>query len=122
MTKFSETLPPALADLDAMARETLDLLPTALLRFADDVLIRTVDFPDDDVCEEMKLETPFDILGLYQGTSIDEKKRRGVGRPSRHRAYLSSSDFGFLVRNCGGFTTNCAPRPHSRNRAPFRIF
>ena len=35
MTKFSKTFPPSLAELDAVTREALDLLPTALMRFAD---------------------------------------------------------------------------------------
>ena len=73
MNAPQEILAPTLADLDAMARTALTMLPENLKKFADGVVIRIVDFPGDDVCEEMKLESPFDILGLYQGVSLDEK-------------------------------------------------
>ncbi len=68
-----EILAPTLADMDEMARGALKLLPPALKRFTEGVVIQIADFPDDDVCEEMELETPFDILGLYQGVALDEK-------------------------------------------------
>ncbi len=65
--------PPDLADMDAMARAALDVIPDSLRRFAKDVVIRVEDFPSDEICKEMKLETPFDLLGLYDGVALDEK-------------------------------------------------
>lgn len=74
MTSISEHLtPPDLADIDALARRALESVPAALRGFAKDVVIRVEDFPADDVCAEMKLDTPFDILGLYDGVALDEK-------------------------------------------------
>lgn len=66
-------MPPDLADIDAMARRGLDTLPTPLRGFAQDVVIRVDDFPSADVCTEMELDTPFEILGLYDGIALDEK-------------------------------------------------
>ena len=71
MTKTNA--PPDLADIDAMARAALGSIPPALRRFTKDVVIRVEDFPSDDICQEMKLETPFDLLGLYDGVALDEK-------------------------------------------------
>ena len=68
------TTAPTLADIDAMAKAALKLLPDALKSFTTDVVILTQEFPDDDVCREMELESPFDILGLYQGTSLADKR------------------------------------------------
>ena len=56
-----------------MARAALKSIPDALRRFAEDVVVRVEDFPSDDLCREMKLETPFDLLGLYEGVALDEK-------------------------------------------------
>ncbi|MEQ9447326.1 MAG: metallopeptidase family protein [Rhodospirillaceae bacterium] len=64
---------PSLADMDEMARAALDTLPEVLRPFTEGVVIQIAEFPDDDVCEEMQLESPFDILGLYQGVALDEK-------------------------------------------------
>jgi predicted Zn-dependent protease with MMP-like domain len=65
---------PTLADIDALAKAALNLLPAELKSFTGDVVILTQEFPDDEVCREMELESPFDILGLYQGTSLADKQ------------------------------------------------
>jgi predicted Zn-dependent protease with MMP-like domain len=71
--------PPSLADIDEMARAALTSLPEPLKQFTDGVVLQVVDFPDDEVCQEMELESPFDILGLYQGVSIGEKRSEASG-------------------------------------------
>ena len=38
-----------------------------------DVVIRVEDFPDEEICRDMNLESPFDLLGLYQGVAINER-------------------------------------------------
>ena len=65
---------PSLADVDAMAREALASLPEELKRFTTDVVLKVEEFPSDEVMAEMDLETPFDILGLYQGISLADKR------------------------------------------------
>ena len=75
----AEILPPSLADIDALAREALNLLPPDLKKFTEGVVVQVEEFPDDDVCAEMELETPFDILGLYQGVSLAEKQIEASG-------------------------------------------
>lgn len=65
--------PPSLADIEALAREAFATIPERLARHIRDVVIRVEDFPDADTMAEMKLETPFDLLGLYRGVSIDRR-------------------------------------------------
>jgi predicted Zn-dependent protease with MMP-like domain len=65
---------PSLTDIDAMARAALASLPEELRGYTADVVVLVQEFPDDDVCREMELETPFDILGLYQGISLADKQ------------------------------------------------
>ncbi len=76
---MKELSPPSLADIDDMARTALASLPAPLKRMTEGVVVQVTDFPDDDVCEEMELESPFDILGLYQGTSLMEKQIESSG-------------------------------------------
>ena len=70
---------PSLADLDELARAVLDELPALFQRYTRDVVVQITDFPDEDVCEEMDLESPFDILGLYQGIAMDQKVLESSG-------------------------------------------
>jgi predicted Zn-dependent protease with MMP-like domain len=64
---------PGLAEVEAMARAALATIPDELRRHVGDVIIRVDDFPDAETEREMNLETPFDILGLYRGVSLDRK-------------------------------------------------
>ena len=70
---------PSLADLEALAQRAWQRLPRQFRDLCDNLLIRVEDFPTDEVLEEMDLESPFDLLGLFQGVSID---RRSVMDPA----------------------------------------
>ena len=56
-----------------MARAALASLPEPFPQFTTGLVLQIAEFPDDDVCDEMGLESPFDILGLYQGIGLDRK-------------------------------------------------
>jgi predicted Zn-dependent protease with MMP-like domain len=38
-----------------------------------DVVIRVEDFPTEDVVKEMRLQSAFDLMGLFHGVSIDKR-------------------------------------------------
>ena len=64
------TTPPSLAELELLAAEALDKIPAELRQHLGAIVIRIEDFPDDDTADEMELESPFDVLGLYRGVSL----------------------------------------------------
>lgn len=64
---------PDLADLEAIAREALASIPPELRRYARDLVVRVEEFPDDDTIDQMELDSPFDLLGLYQGVDLHRK-------------------------------------------------
>jgi predicted Zn-dependent protease with MMP-like domain len=66
----SDLLPPTLATLETMAQAALATIPDELARHLGPVVIRVEDFPDEETEEEMGLESPFDILGLYRGVGL----------------------------------------------------
>jgi predicted Zn-dependent protease with MMP-like domain len=61
---------PSLADFEAMAGVAFAALPAEFRALTGEIQIRIADFPEDDVVEEMGLETEFDILGLFQGIGL----------------------------------------------------
>ncbi len=65
--------PPTAADIHAMAKRALDGIPQGLRRHMRDVVILIEEFPDAETEAEMDLESPFDLLGLYHGISLDQK-------------------------------------------------
>ncbi len=61
---------PALDDIEALARLSMAELPVEFRQLAGEVVFMVQEFPDDEVIAEMELETPFDILGLFQGPDL----------------------------------------------------
>ena len=68
---------PTLDDIEALARRAFELIPEELRHHVGDVVIRIDEFPDEQTCRDMELESEFDLLGLYQGVSLDQKDAAG---------------------------------------------
>ena len=64
---------PGVGDFEKIAAEAYRTIPKVLRARADEVRIRVEEFPSEEVMREMALETPFDLLGLYQGVPFGEK-------------------------------------------------
>lgn len=73
MTAARPILPPSLADIADIGRRELAHLPEEFRRFVTDLPIHVEEFPDEQTEVEMELDSPFDLLGLYRGVSIDRK-------------------------------------------------
>jgi predicted Zn-dependent protease with MMP-like domain len=74
----SKLTPPGLADLEALAQRALATIPDELKRHLGPVVIRVDDFPDEETEDEMGLESPFDLLGLYRGVALPNKSVSAV--------------------------------------------
>ncbi len=61
---------PAIEDFETLAQEAYDALPEEFRALCGNVLIQIEDFPSDEVLESMGLESPFDLLGLFQGVGL----------------------------------------------------
>ena len=70
---------PSLDDFAALAEAAFAALPEDFRRMAGDVVFRVDDFPPDDVLDELGIEDPFGLTGLYQGVDL---ARRSVLGPS----------------------------------------
>jgi predicted Zn-dependent protease with MMP-like domain len=64
---------PTLVEFEELADLALRRLPAEFRAMCGDVLIRIEDFPTEEVLDELKLESPFDLMGLYHGVSLDKK-------------------------------------------------
>lgn len=64
---------PTLADIEDMARAGLDRVPSPLRQKLTDLVIQVVDFPDDETMRTFALDTPYDLLGMYRGISLERK-------------------------------------------------
>jgi len=65
--------PPSFADIEAMAARAFETIPDELRNMTATILFLVEDFPDEEICRDMELESPFDLLGLYQGVDLTQK-------------------------------------------------
>ncbi len=70
----SSRLPPSAAEIEAIANASLDEIPEVLRRQVHGLAILIEEFPDEETEKAMDLDSPFDLLGLYQGVSLDRKE------------------------------------------------
>lgn len=68
-----DTCAPSLAQIEDLARTALASLPPAYLDAAAAVVLRVEDFATEDVLEDMDLNDPFELTGMYQGIPMTEK-------------------------------------------------
>jgi predicted Zn-dependent protease with MMP-like domain len=61
---------PSLAEFESLAETAYARLPPRFRKLCEVLVIRVDDFPADDVLEEMKAESPFDLLGLFTGIGL----------------------------------------------------
>ena len=67
---WKELSAPHLSDVEALAREEFDRLPTEFRALCADLVIRVEDFATDEVLKRMGIEDPFDLLGLFEGLGL----------------------------------------------------
>lgn len=60
----------SLAEMEAIAEEAFRRLPEKFRALCGDLVIQVDDFPSDEVVREMRLQSEFDILGLFHGIGL----------------------------------------------------
>jgi predicted Zn-dependent protease with MMP-like domain len=55
---------------EQMARAAFRRLPDEFRTLCEDVIIRVEDFPTAEVLRQMRLASPYDLLGLFQGIGL----------------------------------------------------
>ena len=79
---------PSISAFESLAMEAYSHLPDEFRSLTGDLVILIEDFPDDEVFEDMALETPFDLLGLFEGRGISERFTAQTGdMPNKIRLY-----------------------------------
>ncbi len=71
-TDWSGFYAPTLDDLEAIASHALVNLPEPFKSLAADVTCSVAEFAEDDVLEGFGMESPFELMGLFQGIGLTE--------------------------------------------------
>ncbi|MCO5064367.1 MAG: metallopeptidase family protein [Rhizobiaceae bacterium] len=85
---WGEQLSPSLDELELLALESYASLPDGFRELTGEVVVQIADFPTDEVMDALSLETPFDLLGLFEGRGIAERWNPATGEgPNRVTLY-----------------------------------
>jgi predicted Zn-dependent protease with MMP-like domain len=79
MSAWEDLSAPSLAHIAALAEAAFAQLPAAFRQQAGEIVFRVDDFASDEVLEDLGLEDPFELTGLYLGVDLG---RRSVLDPS----------------------------------------
>jgi predicted Zn-dependent protease with MMP-like domain len=69
----TQQIPPSIAEIEALAHDAMTTIPAVLAEHLGAVVLRVEDFPDAETETEMRLDSPFDLLGLYRGVALPNK-------------------------------------------------
>lgn len=64
---------PSLEDIAALAEQAFAALPEGFRRLTGDVIFRVDDFPPDEVLDDLGIEDPFGLTGLYSGVDLSQR-------------------------------------------------
>jgi|SRR5690606_37769933 len=73
MGDCEELKAPDAAAIEAMAREVLAELPAEFAGHAQEVAIRVAEFATEEMLDELQIDDPFELTGLYDGIPVTEK-------------------------------------------------
>ena len=73
---WSDVRAPTLDDIERLAIAAWNRLPDYVRKTCGDVVIRIDEFATHEVLDGLGIDSPFELMGLYQGVSMD---RRSTG-------------------------------------------
>ncbi len=60
---------PSLEEFETLVTAAYRELPAEFRSLCEEIVVQVAEFPDESVCEDLELDSPFDLLGLYHGVN-----------------------------------------------------
>jgi predicted Zn-dependent protease with MMP-like domain len=71
--QWQDQFSPSIEEFELLALETYAHLPDDFRKLTGDIIIQIAEFPTEEIMDDLALETPFDLLGLFEGRGIAER-------------------------------------------------
>jgi len=79
---------PSMEDMEMLALDAYAHLPEEFRTLTGEIVIQVAEFPEEEIMDDLSLETPFDLLGLFEGRGIAERWNPATGEgPNRVTLY-----------------------------------
>jgi predicted Zn-dependent protease with MMP-like domain len=73
--------PPTADDIADLAERAFAAIPARLAEHVRGVGISVEEMPDDEILDDLGIESPWDLTGLYHGTPLTERSVSDIARP-----------------------------------------
>lgn len=73
MSDWNGRIAPDTTEIETMARQAMTALPDDFAAPAMDVTLRIADFASEEVLDELQIDDPFELTGLYDGIPMTQK-------------------------------------------------
>ena len=73
VSAWAERAAPSLEEIAALAEAAFAGLPERFRKLAGEVVFRIDDFASEEVLDELGIEDPFELTGLYQGVDLTRR-------------------------------------------------
>ena len=70
---WRDKLSPSLDEMEMLAIEAYAHLPDEFRKLTGEIIIQIAEYPTEEIMDDLALETPFDLLGLFEGRGIAER-------------------------------------------------
>ena len=71
---WSDAHAPSLDHIERLARASFEELPAEFRALVDDIAFVVEDFPDEETMKDLKLDSEFELLGLFHGTNLAARR------------------------------------------------
>jgi predicted Zn-dependent protease with MMP-like domain len=85
--RFEHDAAPSLEDVAALARAAFERLPPEFRAMCGNVAIHVADFADDETLEDLGIDDPFGLTGVYEGVDITSESAVAPSGPSHVHLY-----------------------------------
>ncbi|MDO5706648.1 MAG: metallopeptidase family protein [Paracoccus sp. (in: a-proteobacteria)] len=73
MSDWNDIRAPSAAEIEEMARAAIAALPAEFAPHAAGVALRVDEFASEEMLDELEIDDPFELTGLYDGIPLTEK-------------------------------------------------
>ncbi|MFV0292690.1 MAG: metallopeptidase family protein [Paracoccus sp. (in: a-proteobacteria)] len=73
MTDWNDHNAPSAGAIETIARHVISTLPKAFAPHARDIVLRVEEFAGDEMLDELEIDDPLELTGIYDGIPMTEK-------------------------------------------------
>jgi predicted Zn-dependent protease with MMP-like domain len=85
---WADRMAPSLDEFEVLAKAALDGLPSPFRELVAEVVCIVAEFPEQEVLDDLGIESPFDLMGLFTGIGMAQEGAMPYSGQLPNQVYL----------------------------------